>query len=210
MTYSDVPSAKNFPGIELTDTSKVKSANDFMRGKPSEVVYEDDIYVGYRYYSTFQVPVAYEFGYGLSYTSFEYSNLKLSTTEFKDQLTISVDVKNTGKVTGREVVQVHLSTPAKKLSKPEEEMKGFGKTKALNPGETQTLSFTLTAKDLASFDTPTSSWMAEAGSYTVKVGASSRAIKQTTAFTLATDLTVLKVNKVLSPDRAINTLAPKK
>lgn len=210
MAYSDVPSAKNFPGKELPDTSKFKSEFSFMQGKPSEVVYEEDIYVGYRYYTTFQVPVAYEFGYGLSYTKFEYSNLKLSGTEFKDKLTATVDIKNTGKVAGREVVQLYVTAPAQRIDKPAEELKGFVKTKTLNPGETQTVSFTITNKDLASFDTPSSSWIADEGSYAVKIGASSKDIRQTATFNLAKQEVVAKVSKALAPTQVINILKPKK
>lgn len=209
MAYSDVPSAKNFPGIEFPDTAKTQG-NSFMRGKPSEVVYEEGIYVGYRYYTTFQVPVAYEFGFGLSYTQFEFSNLKLSGTEFKDNLTATVDIKNTGKVAGREVVQLYLSAPSQRIDKPAEELKGFYKTKMLNPGESETVTFTIAKKDLASFDTPTSSWIADEGSYTVKIGASSADIRQTATFSLAKQEVVTKVNKALAPTREINNLKPKK
>ena len=211
MSYSDVPSAKNFPGIELPDTSKKKHSDlPFLGGKPSEVVYTEDIYVGYRYYSTFQVPVAYEFGYGLSYTQFDFSNIKISDPEFKDEISVSLDIKNTGKVAGKEVVQLYLSAPALSLDKPSEELKGFVKTKLLNPGEKQSVSFTLSKKDLASFDTPTSSWVAEAGTYKVSIGASSKDIRQTVSFQLPNQLVVQKVNKALAPERIIQALKSKK
>ncbi len=177
-------------------------------GGASQVVYEEDIYVGYRYYDTFKKPVSYEFGYGLSYTKFDYSNLKLSSKSFKDKLTVSVDVKNTGKVAGREVVQIYLSAPAKKLNKPSQALVAFGKTKLLEPGQSETLSFDLVPMDLASFDTPSSSWIAEAGEYTIKAAASSRDIKQTGTFTLDNELTVKKVSKALAPQVAIDTLKP--
>lgn len=204
--YADVPSAKNFPGIELPDTNKVKAPVSFMIGKPSEVVYAEDIYVGYRYYNTFNVNTAYEFGYGLSYTQFVYSNLKISSTEFKDKLTVSVEVKNTGKVAGREVVQLYLGAPAGKLNKPAEELKGFGKTKLLKPGETETLSFELTSKELASFNEASSSWIADAGKYMVKVGASSKDIRQTGTFMVKNEIMVKKVSKALTPTREIKKL----
>ena len=207
LTYSDAPSAKNFPGIaeksDKKDDAPDQSGFSFMRRTPWEVVYEDDIYVGYRYYNTFKVPVAYEFGYGLSYTSFDFSNIKLSSTEFKNQITVSVDVRNTGKVAGREVVQLYRSAPSQKLNKPEEELVAFAKTKALNPGETQSLSFTLKAQDLASFDEKTSSWIAEAGKYSLKVGNSSSDIRQTGTFNLKSELVTGKVTKALVPQREI-------
>ncbi|HZL10162.1 MAG TPA: glycoside hydrolase family 3 N-terminal domain-containing protein [Prolixibacteraceae bacterium] len=210
MNYTDAPTAKNFPGVaeksEVVDTAADLSGFSFMRRTPWEVIYEEDIYVGYRYYNTFNVPVAYEFGYGLSYTSFNFSNLKLSSDDFSDQITVSVDVKNTGEVAGREVAQVYLGAPAQKLNKPEEELVAFAKTKMLNPGESQTLSFTLKAQDLASFDEKISSWIAEAGKYEVKIGNSSKNITQTGSFSLKQELVTGKVSKALAPEREINKL----
>ena len=151
ISYSDVPSAKNFPGTEVKGDLIIKR----------KVVYEEGIYVGYRYYNTFNVEPAYEFGYGLSYTNFSYSNLRLSASDFKDKIVVTLDVKNTGKVAGREIVQLYVSAPAKLLDKPESELRGFEKTKLLLPGELQTISFVLSPGELASFNTPTSSWDAE-------------------------------------------------
>jgi len=214
VSYEDVPSAKNFPGIELPDTTARESGRDttrrpsFMRRVPAEVTYEEDIYVGYRYYTTFNIPVAYEFGYGLSYTQFEYGNIQVSSTEFNDQLTVSVDVTNTGQVAGREVVQVYLSAPSQNLDKPEIELVAFGKTSLLDPGESQTMSFVIYPPDLASFDEASSSWVAEAGKYVIKIGASSKDIRQTAEFNLGDELVVKKVNKALVPEREINRMRP--
>jgi len=214
MLYEDSPSAKNFPGqaVEMEgmeDDRPDQSGFSFMRRRPWEVVYEEDIYVGYRYYNTFDVPVAYEFGYGLSYTTFAYDNLELSSTDFTGELTVSIDVKNTGDVAGREVVQVYASAPEVKLNKPEEELVAFGKTRLLEPGETEMLNFTITTKDLASFDEATSTWVAEAGTYTIKIGASSRDIQATSDFTLEETLTAGTVSKALVPEREINRLTEK-
>ncbi len=203
VSYQDVPSANNFPGIE-PEVPESERADE----EPAELVYEEDIYVGYRYYNTFDVPVAYEFGYGLSYAQFEYDNVQISSENFRNKLTVSVDIKNTGEVAGREVVQVYLSAPAGKLDKPAEELAAFGKTKLLEPGETQTLSFAINEIDLASFDTNASAWVADAGNYTVKVGASSKDIKQTIAFELGKELIVEQVNKALAPPREIKTMEP--
>ncbi len=213
VSYDDVPSAKNFPGIELPDTTAREaeegSPGPFRRRRvPAEVVYEEDIYVGYRYYNTFNIPVAYEFGYGLSYTQFEYNNIQVSSTEFNNQLTVSVEITNTGELPGREVVQVYLSAPAQKLDKPAEELAAFGKTGLLNPGESQTMSFVIHPIDLASFDETTSSWVAEAGKYELRIGASSKDIRQTASFELGKELIVKKVNKALAPERDINRLHP--
>jgi len=212
MKYSDVPSSKNFPGV-VTEEAKPQNSGasaleTFFTPQASRIVYEEGIYVGYRYYTTFEVPVSYEFGYGLSYTTFEYSNMVLSSGKFKKSLTVTVDVKNTGDVAGKEVVQLYLSAPAGNLDKPAEELKGFDKTALLAPGEVQTLTFELTPRSLASFDPASSSWIAAAGEYTVKTGASSKDIRQTGSFVLAKDLTVKTESRALVPTETINELKP--
>lgn len=210
VNYEDVPSAKTFPGTELPQR---KPGNDsplssFMRVKPSLVYYEDGIYVGYRYYETFDVKPSYEFGYGLSYTGFEYSAPRLSSSKFNRTITVAVDVKNIGKTAGKEVVQLYLSAPAKKLDKPSEDLKGFAKTKLLQPGESQTVNFTLNEKSLASFDPASSSWVAESGNYEIRIGASSRNILQKATFSLSKDVTVQSVTRSLVPKDKIKELKP--
>lgn len=206
MDYKDVPSAKNFPGKEYPDQA---TGEGFRRQMPAEVTYEDGIYVGYRYYSTFKVSPAYEFGYGLSYTTFNYSHFKLSAPLFKGKLTAFVTITNTGKVAGKEVAQLYLSAPAAKLDKPAIELKGFAKTRLLQPGESQPLTFAIDARALASYDTAQEAWVAEAGNYTVSIGASSKDIKQTAAFKLAHEMVVEKDEQVLAPQVAINELKGK-
>ena len=212
VSYDDVPSANSFPGIELPLTDEPKAENEklspFMRKVPARVVYEDDIYVGYRYYDSFNVPVAYEFGYGLSYTSFEYSGIKLDSSDFKGSVRVSVDIKNTGDLPGREVVQLYISAPAEKINKPVKELKAFGKTKLLNPGESETMTFTLNRRSLASFYTDSSSWIADAGEYKVQVGASSRDIRQSVVFVLEKDIMVKQVSRALVPMMEINVMKP--
>ncbi|MBP1637873.1 MAG: beta-glucosidase [Bacteroidetes bacterium] len=210
ISYSDVPSSKSFPGIELTDAKPIKLAADFLSSKPAETVYNEGIYVGYRYYNTFKVPVAYEFGYGLSYTKFAYSNLRLSSKTFSKSITATVTVKNTGKVAGREVVELYLSAPASSLDKPTEELKSFAKTRLLKPGESQQITFTISKRNLASFNTSCSSWVADAGKYTVKIGASSRDFRQTGTFSLPSKLLVEKGHKALAPSRTFSELKPEK
>ena len=115
-------------------------------------------------------------------------------------------VTNSGQVSGKEVVQLYVGAPAGKLDKPAEELRAFGKTGLLKPGQSQTMSFVLAAADLASFDTPSSSWVAEGGQYTVKIGASSADIRLSAGFTLPGDLVVEKDHKVLAPQVSIDEL----
>lgn len=190
--YSDVPSSKNFPGIPAD--------------RPKDVVYEEGIYVGYRYYNTFDVKTSYPFGYGLSYTSFNYSNLKLSSSTFKGSVRATVTITNTGKVAGKEVVQLYLGAPAKSMDKPVMELKGFAKTGLLKPGLSQMITFTLNASDLASFETAQSAWVADAGSHVVKIGASCEDIQLSKTFKLSKDIVIEKVHKALAPQVPINEL----
>jgi beta-glucosidase len=203
MDYKDVPSAKNFPGKEFPDQA---TGEGFRRQMPAEVTYEEGIYTGYRYYSTFKVPTAYAFGYGLSYTSFGYSDIKVSTPVFNRKIEVLVVVTNTGKVPGKEIAQLYLGAPATKMDKPAFELKGFVKTHLLQPGESQKLSFVIEARDLASYDTGQEAWIAEGGKYTVSIGAASNDIKQTAGFSLGKDLIVEKDEQTLSPQMGIGEL----
>ncbi|MDO9256334.1 MAG: glycoside hydrolase family 3 N-terminal domain-containing protein [Bacteroidales bacterium] len=215
MKYEDVPSAGNFPGRATGKAPEMPKGVDlgwiagFLFPTPTEIIYEEGIYVGYRYYGTFGVKPAYEFGFGLSYTKFEYSGLKLASPDFKGKQTVSVTVKNTGAVAGREVVQLYVSAPASKIDKPKSELKGFAKTKLLQPGESQTLTLALTARDLSSFNTEASAWIADAGKYEVLIGASSSDIKLSGAFNLKKAVVTEKVNNVMAPQVAIKELVKK-
>ena len=205
--YPDVPSAKNFPGKEFPLPAGEKP--NMMMGKPSEVVYEEGIYVGYRYYDAFKIRPAYEFGYGLSYTKFKLSDIQVSSPTFNKMVTVKVTVTNTGKVAGKEVVQLYLAAPAKNIDKPEDELKAFGKTGLLAPGQSQFMVFTLHASDLASFYTNKAAWIADAGEYKVKIGTSSREIEKTVSFTLAMPIVTEKTHPALTPQVAINELKDK-
>jgi len=212
VNYQDVPSAKTFPGkeLEVKKSADQSPLSSFMRNNPAVVTYDDGIYVGYRYFETFKVKPAYEFGFGLSYTNFTYSNLKLSSSKFTGSITVSVDVKNSGIIAGKEVAELYLSAPAVKLDKPSMELKGFAKTRLLKPGESQTLSFVIDSRRLSSFDPASSSWIAEAGNYQVSIGASSKDIRQKASFSLAKDLTVKKESVSLLPKEKIAELKPVK
>jgi beta-glucosidase len=184
MKYEDVPSSKVFPLEKGTKDSH----------------YGEGIYVGYRYYDTYNIPVAYEFGYGLSYTNFTYSGLQLSSKNFSDSLRIKCKIVNTGKFPGKEVVQLYLSAPGKLIDKPIHELKGFVKTKLLKPGEWQEVDFVLTPRHLSSFWSGNSAWIMDEGSYEVQIGASSREIRLKDVFNVAKMTEVEKVNNVLFPN----------
>ncbi len=199
--YEDDITAKNFPGREIPGSDKPGLFGQ--KQVDAEVIYEEGVYMGYRYYSSFGVQTAYPFGFGLSYTQFAYSNLKLSAPVLNDRIQVAVTITNTGKVAGKEVGQLYVSAPGVKLDKPSMELKAFAKTRLLQPGESQELLFTLTPADLASFVTATSSWTAEAGDYTVRIGNSQQTLLSGT-FKLPKEAVIEKVNKVLVPKVVIN------
>lgn len=199
---TDHPSTRNFPqGYDMYTYKNMQDWNSPIRDV-DYTNHEEDIYVGYRYFDTFGRQVAYPFGFGLSYTYFAYGKpaVKLSG----DNIEVTVSVKNTGKVSGKEVVQVYVAAPKGRLQKPEHELKAFGKTRELKPGESQTLKMTIGKRYLASFDETGSQWLAEAGTYTFRVGASSRDIKGTVSLKLA-EYTE-KVNDVMKPRQALKLL----
>ena len=131
--------------------------------------HEEDIYVGYRYFDSFQKPVAYPFGFGLSYTTFAYSKPTVKVNG--DNVTLTVQVKNTGKVEGKEAVQIYVTAPEAGLEKPSKELKSFAKTRSLAPGESQTLTMTIPVRDLASYDEQNAQWLTAAGKYTFSFAA---------------------------------------
>ena len=192
VVYNDVPSSKTFPG-EPSDN-------------PIAVKYTEGIYTGYRYFEKYKIPVMYEFGYGLSYTTFTYSNIKISGKSFDEKITVSADITNAGKLPGKEVVQLYLGAPAVKLDKPVKELKGFVKTGLLQPGQKQTVTFTISKMDLASFNEQASAWMADQGIYKIYIGASSKRIKLNGSFSLDKELTVKKADNVLAPKQNITLL----
>ena len=203
--YEDHPSAENFPGIELSDEMILGPMN-FPKGKPSEVTYEEGLYVGYRYFNTWDLEVAYPFGFGLSYTTFKYSDLQV--VQGADKTTVSISVTNTGEVAGKAVVQLYLAAPQGGLDKPSAELKGFAKTKELAPGASQEITLTLTDKALASYDPQRHAWVAAAGEYTISVGASSRDIRQSGTISLADEKLVEQCSALVLPEAEIDELKP--
>ncbi len=170
VNYLDHPSSYNFPRGDERDSRNPFAA--FFGGRQEPIQnfdytnYDEDIWVGYRHFVTNNVEVSYPFGYGLSYTSFEYSKPTVKATS-DGGFTASVTVKNTGSVAGKEVVEVYVAAPAGGLDKPSRELKAFAKTKLLSPGESQTLTFEVSNYELASFNESANQWESAAGSYTV-------------------------------------------
>ena len=169
------PSAKlpeTFP-LKLEDTPSFLS----YFGERDEVNYQEGIFVGYRYFDKKKMDVLFPFGFGLSYTTFSYSNLKLDKTDMKDidTLTIKVDITNTGKMAGKEVVQLYISDIESTVIRPEKELKEFAKV-FLEPGETKTVTFTLTKRAFAYYNTQIKDWHVESGIFSIMIGKSSREI----------------------------------
>lgn len=130
--------------------------------------YQEGLYVGYRYFSTFGVPVRYPFGYGCSYTSFTRKADNFEKTE--DSVTFTVTVTNTGKVPGKDVVQIYLHGAEEPLERPDRELVAFQKTKLLHPGESETIIMTLPMRDLAVYDEEKAAWMLQSGENTLYIG----------------------------------------
>lgn len=201
---TDAASSANFPMDVKADTD-VRNKGD----KKSSVRnvdytnYEEDIFVGYRYFDSFGKQVSYPFGYGLSYTTFDYTNPSIKVDN--GVYTITVDVKNTGNFAGKEVVQLYVSAPNNaKMNKPEKELKAFAKTRELKPGEIVTITLMVKAQDLASYDEASSSWIVDAGSYKFLISASSSDVK----VVLNADVVVAaeKTNDILKLQESINLL----
>jgi len=210
---TDVLSGKAYPSGKLPETFPVRledapSYANFPSsdGNPNLVNYKEDIYVGYRYYSTFNKQTAYEFGYGLSYTTFDYSDFKLNKDTLSNKIKVSFKVTNTGSFVGKEATQLYVSAPDGKLEKPAIELKGFGKTRELKPGQKETFNFFIDPKDIASFDESTSSWIVEKGTYKFKIGASSSDIRGTLDFKVDKEI-IAEVDNDYGPDVQLETLS---
>ena len=213
--YGDAYADKNFPANVDDKTLGAmfmwgRNKDDNKKREPQKNIdytnYEEDIYVGYRYFDSFGKPVAYPFGYGLSYTTFAYENLSVS--EANGVFTIKVDVKNTGSRAGRNVVELFVAAPnSKKLNKPEKELRNYAKTRLLQPGQAETITMKVTTEDLASFNESASAWKTDAGTYTFMICSSANDIEaQTTAKVKAW---TKKVNNVMKPNVKLNVLRRK-
>lgn len=181
------PSGKlpfSFP-VKLTDNGAHSFDSLCYPGDGVKQVYKEDILVGYRWHDTKKIPAAFAFGHGLSYTTFEYGKAVASAKKMTadDQLEISVKVKNTGAVAGKEVVQLYIGDDKSSVVRPLKELKHFQKI-ALNPGEEQTVTFIVTADDLKYYDEASKDWKAEAGKFKAYIGSSSADIRTVVPFVL--------------------------
>ena len=188
--YKDVPFGKEY---------------SFIGNNLNHAEYKEGIYVGYRYYDSFDVAPRYAFGYGLSYTDFEVqtSNVKVDGTKVH----IGVTVKNTGSIyAGKEIVQLYVSMPAGKLEKEYQSLAAFAKTDVLKPGESQDLELTFSMEYIASYDEETASMILEAGDYILRVGNSSRNTEVGGVLTLPETIVVSKHSNLCVPAKTIQTL----
>ncbi len=181
------PSGKlpfSFP-VKLTDNGAHSFDSLCYPGDGVKQVYKEDILVGYRWHDTKKIPAAFAFGHGLSYTTFEYGKAVASAKKMTadDQLEISVKVKNTGAVAGKEVVQLYVGDDKSSVVRPLKELKHFQKI-ALNPGEEQTVTFIISADDLKYYDEASKDWKAEAGKFKAYIGSSSADIRTVVPFVL--------------------------
>jgi len=199
----DAGSSANFPIDADTGVYFINRREDIGQKDVDRTVYAEDIYVGYRWFDKKGLAVSYPFGYGLSYTSFDYSEPAVKAAG--DGFEASVKVTNTGNVAGKEVVQLYVSAPAGGLDKPVRELKAYAKTRELQPGESEVVTVKVDAYGLASFNEGTSAWEAAAGEYAVAFGASSRDLRQTVPFTLA-EAKSWPVHDVLAPKEPIQKL----
>jgi len=178
--------AETFP-LRLEDTPAYIN----FPGENGQVRYGEGLYIGYRYYDAKRAPVLFPFGYGLSYTTFAYSNATASATTFRDVdgVTVSVDVTNTGAVAGKEIVQVYVHDRQCKFARPPKELKGFAKVE-LQPGETRTVTVALDFRAFAFWHPGYRQWVAEAGEFDILIGASAADIRASVSVTLQSTQTL--------------------
>ena len=178
MKVSDHASHKNFPlegaPMNMLDFFKSKDENKSEIKNIDYTVYEEDIYVGYRHFDKVEMEVSFPFGFGLSYTDFEFSNLTITTND--NGIDINLDVLNIGQVEGKEVVQVYVSKIDSKIDRPINELKTFNKTSLLNPNSDENMSLHINYEDLRYWDEDSNSWKLEEGDYLINIGNSSRNI----------------------------------
>ena len=204
---ADILTGKTTPSGKLTDTW-AKNYSDYPAattigdndGDNKQEDYKEGIYVGYRYFDTFNITPAYEFGYGKSYTSFDVEPLTVAADE--NNVSVTVNVTNTGDTySGKEVVEVYFSAPDGSIEKPYQELAGFAKTDNLAPGESQKLTVTYKTTEMSSYDEAKAAYVMEDGDYIVRVGDSSRNTKVAGVLTLDKDVVTEQLSNQLTLDK---------
>jgi uncharacterized repeat protein (TIGR02543 family) len=212
---ADVLTGDVTPSGKLSDTIAATLADypsTAYFGSRTENKYVEDIYVGYRYFETFAPEkVLYPFGFGLSYTNFNITTNNVNAGE--NEVAVTVTVQNTGKVEGKEVVQIYYGAPQGKLGKPTKELAAFAKTKLLQPGESQTITITYDTKDMASYDDSgitghDSSYVLEAGDYNIYVGNNVKDSKKQGVYTLSALKVVETLQEALAPTKDFDRIKP--
>lgn len=206
---ADIMAGSISPSAKLTQTfpkkySDTPTYGNYPMGQNADHI--EDIYVGYRYYETFDVEPAYEFGFGLSYTTFTYDNFKLDSDVFNKEVTVTFDITNTGGASGREVAQVYLKKPDGRMEQPALALSGFSKTQLLAPGQKETISIKLTRNEFRTYDTEEAAWVIEPGEYKICVGASVKDIKATLPIVVKSEQTVQRVMNRCEPTAPIDVL----
>lgn len=199
-TYVRIPRRTRSSSFKMPSAEEIKA-----RGTRNVdyFLYQEGIFVGYRFYDSFNKEVAYPFGYGLSYTEFSYGEADVLVR--KHSLRVMIDITNTGSVAGREVVQVYAVAPDGSLDKPSQELRAFVKTAMLEPGETALLAIDIPFRYLASFNESSASWNVDAGTYILKIGASSRDIRSEAAAVIEEPVSY-DVHDVLTQNRFLGEL----
>ena len=174
--YEDHASSRNFP-IDMAFGMFGKDKDAEPQRNVDYTEYEEGIYVGYRWFDKQGLEVSYPFGYGLSYTRFEWSEASVKTS--RGETAVSVKVTNTGKIPGKDVVELYVAAPQGELDKPVKELKAYAKTRELQPGESQLVTLKVKNSELASYDESASAWVTDAGHYDFMLGSSSRDIRAT-------------------------------
>ncbi len=196
---ADVLTGQINPSGKLTETFPIRLEDSpsylHFPGTTTTVRYGESIFVGYRHFDKKRVETLFPFGHGLSYTSFEYSNITINKSTFSDKETVklSVDIKNTGNLNGKEIVQLYVADIDSTTIRPDKELKGFTKV-TLNANETKTVHFELNRRDFAFYDEETSSWKVETGQFEILIGASSTDIRQSTT---------IEINEVNNKERKL-------
>ncbi len=216
----DILFGKVNPSAKLPESFPYKLEDNpsylYYLGEGDRVEYREGVFVGYRYYDTKKIEVRFPFGFGLSYTSYEYSNLKVSADHIKDTdvLEVSVDVTNTGGMAGKEVVQLYVSDVESTVIRPVKELKGFEKVE-LAPGETKTVTFTLDKRAFAYWNTQLHDWHVETGEFRILIGKSSRDIQLEAAVTVESTVKVpvhftmdTTFGDLMKDEKAMQIIAP--